>query len=223
MYPLFNYTYIIANGPFLVNLLLLVNNCMKTLREYIDQLDEISRRGFLKGAGAAAVSGAVGTGSLFPKTAKAEYSTYSLTEDDVQYIMALLAMIYFGMYGKLRNRAIPAAARNVLRNLKEIATPTLDFLTDVYIMDSIEKIRNSRPEQYDILYQIAQDPEAPIRIMNRVLRIQDNFINGMSPQNRQRYANETGHTIQMREEKNEDLDEASADAVKRIEQLVRYK
>jgi anaerobic selenocysteine-containing dehydrogenase len=34
---------------------------MKTLREYIDQLDEISRRGFLKGAGAAAVGAAGGT------------------------------------------------------------------------------------------------------------------------------------------------------------------
>ena len=33
---------------------------MKTLREYIDQLDEISRRDFLKGAGAAAVAGATG-------------------------------------------------------------------------------------------------------------------------------------------------------------------
>jgi hypothetical protein len=33
---------------------------MKTLREYIDQLDEIDRRGFLKGMGAAAVAGATG-------------------------------------------------------------------------------------------------------------------------------------------------------------------
>lgn len=33
---------------------------MKTLRETIDQLDEISRRGFLQGAGAAAVAGAAG-------------------------------------------------------------------------------------------------------------------------------------------------------------------
>ena len=33
---------------------------MKTLREYIDQLDEIDRRGFLKGMGAAAVVGATG-------------------------------------------------------------------------------------------------------------------------------------------------------------------
>lgn len=33
---------------------------MKTLREYIDQLDEISRRDFLKGAGAAAIGAAGG-------------------------------------------------------------------------------------------------------------------------------------------------------------------
>jgi hypothetical protein len=43
---------------------------MKTLREYIDQLDEIDRRGFLKGMGAAAVAGA--TGGL-PKDAKADW------------------------------------------------------------------------------------------------------------------------------------------------------
>lgn len=40
---------------------------MKTLREYIDQLDEISRRDFLKGAGAAAAGAVVGQ----PQNAKA--------------------------------------------------------------------------------------------------------------------------------------------------------
>lgn len=34
---------------------------MKTLREYIDKLDEISRRDFLKGAGVGAVAGALGS------------------------------------------------------------------------------------------------------------------------------------------------------------------
>jgi hypothetical protein len=43
---------------------------MKTLREYIDMLDEISRRDFLKGAGAAAVGAAMGS----PKDAKADRS-----------------------------------------------------------------------------------------------------------------------------------------------------
>lgn len=40
---------------------------MKTLREYIDQLDEISRRDFLKGAGAAAGLGALGAGGMMYK------------------------------------------------------------------------------------------------------------------------------------------------------------
>ena len=43
---------------------------MKTLREYIEILDEIDRRGFLKGMGAAAVAGA--TGGL-SKGAKADW------------------------------------------------------------------------------------------------------------------------------------------------------
>jgi len=47
-----------------------LNNCMKTLREYIDQLDEISRRDFLKGAGATAGIAALG----IPNLAKAELS-----------------------------------------------------------------------------------------------------------------------------------------------------
>jgi hypothetical protein len=46
-----------------------LNICMKTLREYIDQLDEISRRDFLKGAGAAAGAAALGA----PKDAKADW------------------------------------------------------------------------------------------------------------------------------------------------------
>jgi hypothetical protein len=37
---------------------------MKTLREYIDILDEISRRDFLKGAGAGAIAGALGSQAL---------------------------------------------------------------------------------------------------------------------------------------------------------------
>jgi hypothetical protein len=190
---------------------------MKTLREYIDQLDEISRRDFLKGAGATVGLAAIGA----PKTAKAEYSSYSMTDDDWLYIVALCAMIYFGMYGKLRNKAVPAMARDVIQNLKRISTPTLDFLTDVWIMDSLEKVRTNNPDRYNTFLRIAQDPEAPLRIMNRVLRVQDNYINGMSPQDKQRYSNETGHTIQIREE---ELEEAGTpDAVARIEELVKYK
>lgn len=58
---------------------------MKTLREYIDQLDEISRRDFLKGAGATAVGAAVGA----PGQAKADwisnYDQDQLTGERNQY------------------------------------------------------------------------------------------------------------------------------------------
>jgi hypothetical protein len=50
---------------------------MKTLREYIEILDEISRRDFLKGAGATAGLAAIGA----PKDAKADWWTGSYTDN----------------------------------------------------------------------------------------------------------------------------------------------
>jgi hypothetical protein len=49
---------------------------MKTLREYIDQLDEISRRDFLKGAGATAGLAAMGAA----KDAKADWNISSIDD-----------------------------------------------------------------------------------------------------------------------------------------------
>ena len=50
---------------------------MKTIREYIDQLDEISRRDFLKGAGATAGLAAIGA----PNDAKADWEKLSPITD----------------------------------------------------------------------------------------------------------------------------------------------
>jgi hypothetical protein len=50
---------------------------MKTLREYIDQLDEISRRDFLKGAGAAAGLAAVGKTSAQPTNSENDWEQVS--------------------------------------------------------------------------------------------------------------------------------------------------
>ena len=58
---------------------------MKTLREYWDQLDEISRRDFLKGAGATAGLAA---------TSGAKASTRNLTQEDIK-IMQEFFSLYF--------------------------------------------------------------------------------------------------------------------------------
>jgi hypothetical protein len=90
---------------------------MKTLREYLDQLDEISRRDFLKGAGATAGLAAVGQptdakGQVFftvpgvfnvdsdpplPRKIKGAWNYFkkdSLTQDDIQTISRLVRLMY---------------------------------------------------------------------------------------------------------------------------------
>jgi anaerobic selenocysteine-containing dehydrogenase len=66
---------------------------MKTLREYIDQLDEISRRDFLKGAGATVGATALGA----PKDAKSltfdpQTNTYTFDQTDMQIIEGLMML-----------------------------------------------------------------------------------------------------------------------------------
>ena len=53
---------------------------MKTLREYIDKLDEISRRDFLKGVGAAGLAGATGAAGLAAATAAAVFAAVGFTK-----------------------------------------------------------------------------------------------------------------------------------------------
>ena len=55
---------------------------MKTLREYIDQLDEISRRGFLKGMGAAAL-GASGVSAASNATAQVIPAPIGPSNDEI--------------------------------------------------------------------------------------------------------------------------------------------
>jgi hypothetical protein len=55
---------------------------MKTLREYIDQLDEISRRDFIKGAGATAGLAAIGE----PATAQIPPQSLRLELDDLRRV-----------------------------------------------------------------------------------------------------------------------------------------
>jgi hypothetical protein len=155
--------------------------------------------------GAAAVAGA----AALPTKAKAEYSTYSLQPSDGQWIKGVMALIYFGMYGKVRMKGFVSMAHSVLNDLKQVASPQLDFINNVYITDMFEKMRDSNPDSYKMYLQASQDNEMPITMMNKVLRIKDNFIRGMSPELQRQYANELGHTVGMHESVNQGVAEGA--------------
>ena len=124
---------------------------MKTLREYIDQLDEISRRDFLKGAGAAAVAGAIGTPGQAkadpvydPKTKKWDYIP---NRNDAEIDMVCLYAVF-----KLE---FPAAAET--QQMKNLITQYVKLNPDrkqEVIKDfnmwtgAMSKMRTNDPSQY---------------------------------------------------------------------------
>jgi phytoene/squalene synthetase len=115
-------------------------------------------------------------------------------------------------------------AKDVLNDLKTTASPTLNFLDNAYIMNAFDKMEKSNPQRFNQFLAIANGSRSQIYILNQVLRVKDRYIEGMSPENKQRYANEIGHTIQAAPMREDSVDEtATPDAVKRIEQMVQYK
>ena len=100
---------------------------MKTLREYIDQLDEISRRDFLKGAGAAAVAGAAGYKvGQDSSNNKNPYTVDSLTKEDLTAIDTFLTW-----YALVRKMGKPK--QDGSRNFDDgLETGTVKDLVKVY-------------------------------------------------------------------------------------------
>ena len=167
---------------------------MKTLREYIDQLDEISRRDFLKGAGAAAVAAAAGS-------AIAQQSRYS--SEDVKTIIQGVELYFAlssreattskGVWGKDRTKsALDKIAKNP--EGKKI------------IQDTWKKLRQQGlPDETDM----------DIFTGNK---------GGIATQRLQRLEQLVAFDESVNQGVAEDsLEEASPDAVKRIEELVKYK
>ena len=178
---------------------------MKTLREYIDQLDEISRRDFIKGAGATAGLAAMGA----PNTAKA--SDYQLTENDWQ--MIILGCYFVNIPANyLPDRGPQAATRNQLLELG----PMINEDLQKKIVEIGEKMRAS-PESAQNIMKLLSDSDNQMRLLNKLADIRTKVVRGMSADERRYHMNRLGI-------KEEELDEAGTpDAVRRIEQLVQYK
>jgi hypothetical protein len=111
---------------------------MKTLREFIDQLDEISRRDFLKGAGAAAMTGA----GIKPAAA-------FLSPNDFEKINELLRLRY--MY----KEAFPSN-NNVYDFLaREIEIAIAKFIS-VHGKDGKEILRSQYSRMYSEMEQLRE-------------------------------------------------------------------
>ena len=90
---------------------------MKTLREYVDQLDEISRRDFLKGAGAAAATAALGGGAVL---AKKHYDEKNPRVLSIKEANAVFSSVY--CYALLQNpnaREVKGYNPDMIAQLKE--------------------------------------------------------------------------------------------------------
>jgi hypothetical protein len=177
---------------------------MKTIREYIDQLDEISRRDFLKGTGAAAGLAAVGS----PKDAVA--SSYQLTEDDYVIIgLANYIISYINLTGG--NKGVLGMLKESLQEVSGFLGYPVEKNYDQKVQDMLKTSPQSR-----ITFDRYSQVEDGIKLANRIGSIRNNLIRGMSAEERRYHMNRLGI-------KEEQLEETSEDPIAKIDALFRNK
>ena len=175
-----------TNGVFGLNIR------MKTLREYIDQLDEISRRDFLKGAGAIGAAGAAGLGGWSAGYTTARDRNY---EWDLGFLDGFLA---YPMVNKIDSDLIVDIKQRVAWHERRIGN------------------RHEEPKY-------RQGYEEGNKAYKKM------FPNGhfQSPADKNKFAGMAEmmakRITDSRVYEEHNLEEASPDAVKRIEELVKYK
>lgn len=197
---------------------------MKPIREYINQLDEISRRDFLKGAGVATglvATGGAQAGGLFkspfvvssgiPNTDpgivksnpfKSNADRSLLTDADFQEITKLIYIMYLAMTENGKNDPDFREAFFTLKDFYQVYEYPIHS-TMTTIKSRVEGWKQNEPERYQRFYQ--------------------NFITNQ--QNKNLIIN----AVKLINKKGEDslkentIGESSLDAVQRIEDLVKYK
>ena len=161
---------------------------MKTLREYIDQLDEISRRDFLKGAGATAGLAAMGGAKGQEAPQQAQVDNYGTKLN--RYFRPLISFNTSIVEGN--PSCVVEIATDIDKNIiqRKLVKPSTSPEWDEAVMKAINGT-NKLPQRD------SGDPRAEHFTMT--------------------------FTAKGKATNEEELDEASDDAVKRIEQLVKYK
>jgi len=121
---------------------------MKTLREYIDQLDEISRRDFLKGVGATAGLAATGgAGSALGQTATAQQNTAATAAEKARLDQLARLKAASGMEFQIQKKVYPLIAYDV-RKLPPQENPAVVVQINPGPNGLIEKISVVKPSPY---------------------------------------------------------------------------
>jgi TonB family protein len=194
---------------------------MKTLREYIDQLDEINRRDFLKGAGATAGLAALGTAGV----AKAgdiekEKLPHEYSAQDAK----------LKVYGDLVRNAV---VRNIVFNPASVGNYNPAVIVGVSLAPdgtivNYTVLQGSAFPEWDraVLRAIEKTKVFPKDAWGQVprqIKITFRPKESVPPQAQAPTQQQLASVRQAMNMEEEALDEASDDAIKRIEQLVQYK
>jgi hypothetical protein len=179
---------------------------MKTLREYIDQLDEISRRDFIKGAGATAGLAAMGAPGL--ALANSPYIN-SFTYRQIDKIIAQSLFLYSLTKDWSGKEQIARQMMQHINNYLAVEPNRKPVVTQMY--ERVQQLTNDNKQNKPELYDTQRNSSLK-HVDNLNLSWQfifDNFKNNQTPTN---------------ENVEQGVDEAATpDAVARIEELVKYK
>jgi hypothetical protein len=195
---------------------------MKTLREYIDQLDEISRRDFIKGAGATAGLAAIGA----PKDSQAQ-------SKEVFQKIASICYLYIACKGPYQ-RELARTGRSVtvppevcqktnqlIQKFIKSYPGGRDLLNSVYgsVYALVQEDESANPFKGSVLNNVYFNKQFQQKLLNDFESLTE-FLQGQgTPPTAQQLA--SVRTDMMREE---ELDEAGApDAVARILELSKNK
>ena len=185
---------------------------MKTIRDYINlienaqsQVDEMDRRSFLKGAGAAAVAGTVGAGAYMDR---GKGASGNFEGNDGTYIDQILRLrlALSTMYGGKTEQDLARVNGLIKKYLQ--ANPKMKPVLESewkLINNNIAELQAKDGSGYDDLYKILPNKES-------VLANFEKFLQGEDPIFHPKVKGEF-----------DDLSETSDSAVVKVEQLFRHK
>jgi hypothetical protein len=197
---------------------------MKTLREYIDQLDEISRRDFLKGAGATAGLAAVGA----PKDASAQTLPKEVSEP-----LSLICTLYMACKEPYQNAEATKGrtveiSPEVCQKTKQLIQKFIrgypngrDIVQGVYngIYNVITQAESAKPFRGSVLNRMYFDQSFQQKALKDFGSLVEFIVGSGTPPTDQQLAS-VRQAMTMEEES---LEETSEDPIAKIDALFKDK